>query len=395
MKTIERYIFFRLVVIFLITQGVLTGIIWVTQSLRQLDLVSSKGQTILQFFQMTLMVTPFLVMNIVPFAIVIATIIVLNALRSDSELNALSAAGASRMLLFRPFLYFAIIIAIIQFVLAAYVTSEGLKAFRKELVRVRLDLVANIVKPGQFQLIDEGVTFHIKNRMGDGQLQGIVLDDRRDPNKHINYVSAQGHITELSDKTLLILLDGALQRMNPNTGAMSIVQFETYAFDLTSMIPEQTELIFKPSERSLMEIWNTPKDDPYYIENKDHFDRNLVDRLSLPLYIFTYIIIVFAFLGNPATTRHSREISTIETLVCCTVLQILQFAAVNLSSISFAAQVISFVLPVVVFVYALWTILSDVTPRSAIFIATTIDSMINSVLSLMARFTSNRASGVN
>ncbi|WP_316861293.1 LptF/LptG family permease [uncultured Cohaesibacter sp.] len=67
----ERYIFTRAMTAFLMTVTVLTAIVWLTQALRDMDLVTSKGQTLLIFFSMTSLVLPTLVMVIAPFAVLI------------------------------------------------------------------------------------------------------------------------------------------------------------------------------------------------------------------------------------------------------------------------------------------------------------------------------------
>ena len=53
MSRIERYVLRSTTAAFLAGLVVLTGVVWVTQALRQIDLLTSKGQTILIFFGMT------------------------------------------------------------------------------------------------------------------------------------------------------------------------------------------------------------------------------------------------------------------------------------------------------------------------------------------------------
>ncbi|MCV6602326.1 MAG: LptF/LptG family permease, partial [Cohaesibacter sp.] len=84
MNLIERYIFVRAFAAFIMTVTVLCGIVWLTQALRDLDLVTAKGQTILIFLSMTSLVLPTLVMVIAPFALLIAVAHSLNRLNADS-----------------------------------------------------------------------------------------------------------------------------------------------------------------------------------------------------------------------------------------------------------------------------------------------------------------------
>lgn len=93
MKTLERYIIRRALFVFVMTLTAMTGVVWATQALRQLDLVTSKGQTIVQFISITMLAMPFLVVIVAPFALMIALILVLNALSSDSELIVINATG--------------------------------------------------------------------------------------------------------------------------------------------------------------------------------------------------------------------------------------------------------------------------------------------------------------
>jgi lipopolysaccharide export system permease protein len=93
MSLIERYIFRMASLSFLAALGGLTGVIWVTQALKDFDLLTSKGQSMLIFFSATSLIIPSLVMIIAPIALFAAVLFTLNKLNSDSELVVLSAAG--------------------------------------------------------------------------------------------------------------------------------------------------------------------------------------------------------------------------------------------------------------------------------------------------------------
>ena len=74
---------------------VLTGVVWVTQALRQIDLITSKGQTILLFLMMTGLALPSLVAIIAPVALFAGILYTLNKLNGDSELVVMAASGVS------------------------------------------------------------------------------------------------------------------------------------------------------------------------------------------------------------------------------------------------------------------------------------------------------------
>src|SRR6186713_827140 len=104
MDLIGRYIFKIAFSAFLACLLALTAVIWITSALRELDLLTSKGQTLVMFFTITALSLPTLIAIIAPVALFIAVIYALNRLNGDSELIVMSAAGMPPQRLLRPFL---------------------------------------------------------------------------------------------------------------------------------------------------------------------------------------------------------------------------------------------------------------------------------------------------
>src|ERR1044072_4714586 len=109
MGSIDKYIFRRTLASFALVLVSLTGVIWITQALRGIDLMTSQGQTIRTFLGITSLVIPALVLIIAPIALMIAISHTLNKLATDSEIIVMNAAGLSPLRLFRPFLYATIV----------------------------------------------------------------------------------------------------------------------------------------------------------------------------------------------------------------------------------------------------------------------------------------------
>src|SRR5258708_9333508 len=99
MGSIDRYIIRTTLASFALVLVSLTGVIWITQALRGIDLMTSQGQTIVTFLSVTSLVIPALVLIISPIALMIAIAHTLNKLATDSEIIVMNAAGFSP---FRP-----------------------------------------------------------------------------------------------------------------------------------------------------------------------------------------------------------------------------------------------------------------------------------------------------
>src|SRR5665647_891617 len=112
MGSIDSYIFRTTMTSFAVVLASLTGVIWITQALRGIDLMTSQGQTIMTFLGLTGLAVPVLVLVIAPIALMIAVSHTLNRLATDSEIIVMNAAGVSPIRLFRPFIYATIAVAI-------------------------------------------------------------------------------------------------------------------------------------------------------------------------------------------------------------------------------------------------------------------------------------------
>ena len=147
MGSISHYIFRTTFGAFLLVLISLTAVIWVTQALRDIDLMTSQGQTVLVFIGITGLIVPLLVLVIAPIALLIAAAHTLNKLSNDSEIIVMNAAGMSPWKLFRAFMSVAIVVSIIVMAISAYFAPKGLRMLRDWLTEVRANVVSTIVQP--------------------------------------------------------------------------------------------------------------------------------------------------------------------------------------------------------------------------------------------------------
>jgi lipopolysaccharide export system permease protein len=131
MKLIERYILRRATGMFLATLLPLMAIVWTTQALTNVNLVTDSGQSILAFLRLATLVLPSIIPLILPFALVIGVAQTLTAMNADSELTVLNAAGSSRMTIIRPVLYLGIALSVVSFAVDNFVEPYSRMACAK------------------------------------------------------------------------------------------------------------------------------------------------------------------------------------------------------------------------------------------------------------------------
>jgi lipopolysaccharide export system permease protein len=354
MTLIERYILRIAGNAFLASLVVLTGVIWITQALRELDLLTAKGQTLMVFLIVTGLSLPALVTVIAPVALVIATIYTLNRLNGDSELIVMSAAGMRPRRVLRPFLTLAAVISFMVALSTFYLTPASFQELRELITKVRADFLANVVKEGQFTAVDRDVTFHFRERAGDALL-GIFIQDRRERDKPLVYMAERGRATEANGQSYLVLEKGSIHRQDLAKRDSSIVTFERYAVDLAAFAQEASEVVYKPRERGTMQLLFPNMDDPYVRSQAGRFRGELHDRFSAWLYPFAVVLIAFAALGTPQTTRQGRGAGIAAAIVGVLVLRIAGFAATSAAVRSpagaaavYAVPLLGIVLPLLV-----------------------------------------------
>ena len=309
MGSIDKYIFRTTLASFAVVLISLTGVIWITQALRGIDLMTSQGQTILTFLGITSLVIPALVLIIAPIALMIAISHTLNKLATNSEIIVMNAAGFSPFRLFRPFVYATCVVAVMVAFIAAYLAPDGMRRIKQWDADITADVLTNILQPGRFAQLDQNLTIRIRERRPGGLLVGIFVDDRRDPKERVSIIADHGTVLKNEAGSFLILEDGNLQRFEAGKRDPALVAFGRYAFDMSKFSNQGHDVALGIRERYLWELIWPASNDPVYAQLAGQFRAELHDRFMAPIYPFAFAALTFAFLGAPRTTRQSRNFS--------------------------------------------------------------------------------------
>ena len=345
MTLLFRYIFRIAATAFVMTLAVLTAVIWLSQALREFDLMTAKGQSVLIFLMVTGLSIPALIAIIAPVALFIATLYALNRLNGDSELVVMSASGLSPAATFRPFMALTLLAAALVAWMTIWAMPSSFRGLRDLVTKVRADFVSNVAREGQFINLDQGITFHYRERAGDALL-GIFMQDRRDPDKSIVYIAERGQAVELNGTPYLGLEQGVVHREKGDGGDASVISFQRYAIDLGQFGPDGDIITYKPRERSTFELLKLDPTDSYVKTQLGRFRAELHDRVTAPLYAFAFVAIAFAALGSPRTTRQGRGVATGMAVLCVLVLRIAGFAISTLIVRSPASVPLAYALPI-------------------------------------------------
>ncbi|MES1154936.1 MAG: LptF/LptG family permease, partial [Pseudorhodoplanes sp.] len=306
------------------------------------------------------------------------------------ELIVMNAAGMSPWRLFKPFVATAAVVSVIVMFLTAWGAPKSMRLLRDWATEVRADLVTNIVQPGRFMGLDRGMTFHIRERRPNGQLMGIFVEDRTNPEQQATFLAEEGEIIKSEQGTYLLLKNGTVQRKEKNQRDPTMVVYDRYAFDLARMSSTGQARNMSTRERYIWELmWPDPNDPG---QNTPQRWSELNDRILSPFYPFAFVIIAFAYPGAPRTTRQGRSAAIAGALFGVATLRIVGFASIVTSLSKPWAVAIPYVAIALTVVFGLIAIAKGSLTETPAFVTNVMNAMNAFTARMTRRFA---ASGVS
>ena len=355
MKVIERYLFRRLFSGFIIAFPALSISIWLSQALRELNLVTDRGQGLLVFLEASVLLIPGLIVIIGPVTMLIVVISTINALNGDSELVSLGASGASPRVMLKPVLALAVPVALLSAASSLYLNPMSAVASSSLIEEVNANVIGSLIRPGQFRTLGDDVVIQVATIHPDGTLEGLFVFDRRERDETIAYIAGAGAMFENDSGRFLLMQNGVIQRRQARSGTVSIIQFASYAFDLTTLASQSTSGGLGPAQRDLAYLLNPDPSDPIYQDNPFRYAAEFHNRATIPLYVLVLALLPLAMLGQVQAARQSRGwITTITANLGAGVMGVWVYLAGALEanpailSLSYGIPLIGIILPILV-----------------------------------------------
>lgn len=312
MNLVQRYIFRKLLGAFLVAFPALSITIWATQALRQLSLVTDRGQGVGVFLEASLLLVPGLVMIVAPVTMLLVVTMTLNSMNGDSELVSLNASGGSPRMLVKPILALAIPVFCLSAAAALHFHPITARETNRLLSDVNANVIASLIRPGQFRSLGRDVVMQVRS-VESGQLQEIFVFDRHDPAQTVAYLARTAAVVDRDEGKFLLMQDGIIQRRATDSNAISVIAFDTYPLDLASLANSGAAGGIGPGERPLGYLLSPDPSDPLYQDNPFVFAAELHKRVTEPFYVLVLALVPAAFLGAARSSRQGRVLVTTGT----------------------------------------------------------------------------------
>lgn len=309
MTRLDRYIFVQLLGPFGFFALVFTGIIWLSQSLRIIDLVVNSGQSAAVFAEFTALLLPVVMSIVLPVSAFAATLYTMHRLMSDSELVVMIAAGRSPAALARPVAAFGLMVMAAMAAVTLYLMPTAAGMLRARMADVSGDIAAALIREGQFVHPAPGLTVYVRDASSRGEMGGIFIHDQRDRARPVTYSADRAALVREGDGARVVMFDGAAQHYDRAAGALSTLRFETFAYDLTPFMARDGERRRKPSEHYVATLLDPPAEIralPRF--NLGDYVAEGHEQLSAPLYGLVLPLIAFGFVALGGFRRRGYAI---------------------------------------------------------------------------------------
>ncbi len=310
----------------------LTSVIWLSQSLRLLDLVINRGQSAPTFVYLTVLILPGLLAIILPLAYFAGTLVGLHKLNADSELVVMQASGFSRIQLAVPVLLAAGAMMALTYLCSLYLMPLGQRAMKEKELDIRADIGAAVLNEGVFNTPADGLTVFIRELTTDGHLRDILVHDSREAQHPTTYIAQSGLLVQTPAGARLIMLDGTIEKSGVTGRNLSVLRFQRYVFNLDQFAGPAHETQRETSERFLPELlWPKPPG-AFDKRTRNIFFAEANNRLAAPLYCLAFALIAFAAVSHGRGARGAYALRLTGACLGAVALRIVGYGAQGMAA---------------------------------------------------------------
>jgi lipopolysaccharide export system permease protein len=330
LRRIDRYIFSQLLVALLLVTSGLVALIWLTQSLRFIQIIVSHGLSPFVFLRLTMLLVPSFVATILPITCFIVVLFVYTRLAGDRELTVMRAAGMSDYTLARPALLLATGTMLSCFLLNLVLVPASLTAFRAYEFEIRNQIAAFLLQPGVFTPVTNNVTVYVQARSPNDSLRGILIEDSRNPRAPATILAQTGQLQVTAQGPEVLLEHGSREEVDPRTGRLDILDFHSYTVSLAQASQADTPQLTSSAEAPLAQLLHPPSNIPGPDRGKWVVEAHR--RLSAPLAVMSFTLIGLYASLRGMFRRHGGIVRPFAAVVIVTLLVALGLGVNNLAA---------------------------------------------------------------
>ncbi len=299
MAKFDRYMLSQLLVLFGFFSLVLVSVYWVNRAIGLFDQLISDGQTALVFLEFTVLSLPYVILIVLPISAFVAAVYVTNRLSAESEIVVMQTAGASAFRIGRAVLIFGIVVAILVSILGHILVPAARTELASRSQEISRDVTARFLKAGQFIHPTDDITVYVREITDQGEFLELFLEDGRTDGTIVTYTAESALLVRADTGPRLVMFNGLAQTLVEETGRLSTIAFEDFAYDVGALIDPArmrdrdlrelpTPTLLNPTQQDIASARGDLAD--FLFEGHDRFARALLS-IAVPLMGFAALMV--------------------------------------------------------------------------------------------------------
>jgi lipopolysaccharide export system permease protein len=328
---LDRYIFRQLLVALVAATAALVALIWLTQSLRFVELVVNRGLSLRVFLSLTGLLIPNFIAVILPITTFVVVQFVYQRLSGDREITVMSAAGMSPWALSRPTVALCTLVVALCYLLNVWLVPASYSAFREYQFEIRNRVAAFMLQEGVFNAVSDDMIVYVRSRDVDGTLRGILVEDSRQKNSRATILAETGRLVEGPNGPAVLLLNGSREEIDKLSGRLNVLTFAQNSVDLTQSTKGDDVRYRDVNEMSLDEL-SHPETSALNARDAGKFYVEAARRLSGPWTAASFAFVGLVSVLTGSFRRHGNVLRPVMAVLTVVGLLALQLAVANLAS---------------------------------------------------------------
>ena len=261
-------------------------IIWITQAVRLLDLVSEDGNSVKTYFLYALSVMPKYFSKISIVIFFISFFVTVIKFQEHNELNALWFSGLEKKKFINYLLKSSILIITILIIVRTLIIPYFSNYSRYLLLNTGVAVIGPLIKQNNFNNPLKKITIYVGKKNQINELEDIILFEENSDIKN-TIIAKSGLLINDNNKNLLVLVDGSIQEERKDK-KISVLDFDKITLDLIQYNKKAIDY-YKFNEILTIELLErlNDKNNSQYL----NIVGELNDRIIMPLFIPALILL--------------------------------------------------------------------------------------------------------
>ena len=234
MKKLQSYTIREFFPPFLLSAGIFTFVMLLDKLLDLLDMIVSKGVPVRTVVEVFLLLLPSMVAVVVPMGVLAGVLMAVGRMESDLEVTAMKSSGVSILMIIKPLMLAAALLAATMVLFNNYVLPDANHLAKNLLLDIGSMHPAAKIIPGMFVEDIENYRIIVEEKDDlTGELYNVVIHERIPAAPGRTITALRGRMEPLSaNRFRLVLTDGQMHELAEN-GEYRKLDFDTYIVEIT------------------------------------------------------------------------------------------------------------------------------------------------------------------